>query len=1275
LGDAGLKSFGRLGQKQQGLDLTGYRNGDPTRLVGIQCKCISRPKKLRRETVEEETRQAATYLPHLSEYFITTTADDDASLDTLCHQLTLEFSNAGRNLIVRVMGWQSLSSEIQKYPAAMQAFDPNYGPAIAEVRAFKVEILQQQQATFEKTEDSIFGVAKGQAEILGLLKTLKNNAVSIPADDSRDHDELDRYRALIIKGQISAARQLIKSKAESLAGTEGPSIHSRLKALEAHSFLYSGDDAEAARLFQEAFDFAPNERKGITAGVLSKIALGEFEAALSLATTAIKSDPENESVVSSLFMAAARVPEANDPFNLVAASIRETVGYCEGYLDFLRSRSSGAQWWSFAREKASIFHESFIIQVTAADSELDEFVQTTDYRFTGRVSDEWRGRLQRAVEVHRGRYDDIKNSENPKSIVLPGLACNFALLLSILECHEEAKVVLKHVIEVFPNDGEILQRAAMVCMEANDAELERLCLQKLKQEGNQLLLRVLILSRRGNWQELSSYEGSPNLTTLVGSDGKLARLLVKTASIRVMPKHYQRNAIRLLLTDSETPREHFVAISNVADALGFEDLSSQAYEIAKSSIDVGTHIASRLNFAMLAEDREDWRSVTKALDGHLDTANDTRELRMLARAFANAFPVTDRAIAFFERLPAAVSESRSYLSMHAFMLLKCGYHDKALDKIAAARILDSKSANLIVLHYQALMHIGEKQKIEKFIEAIHLDSVSGHATDQMRVAHVLARHGRRPEALIYAYNTTMLNRQIAEVELYYTALFLGWPENADGNPHQPLSVSEDCWVRTKDQAGQEDSFLIDASLPPSKDIVLPSSERAKLLQGLKVGESKSMGSPPLERTVTVVEIKHRFLHLLHDIMQYFNDRHPSHSGLQKITMEGDDIEPFLAVLRQRADDADRTAEAYQQYSLPITLMATLKGRSSLDLMEFLERKPFGIRTCFGSGDERKKAFENIQRARQNGAVLDLSALWTVIRLDAINVVKLVFPKLQIPDSVLNELLQLREDTAEKLNAKGGFTAYENGRYFLTEYTPGRIKGEVDALDSILVRVKANFDAVPAIAPDDIEGKLHELVADKRSGQFMDTAFVAAASGSVLVSEDAVIRRLSAEAKVSNTTWLQPVFAVALNEGKIDQKQYAELISGLARLRHGYVSVDVKSLVSLAASDYTRIEFLAEYIGSESADMLSHTDVIAEFAEKSVESENKQLKKALNMLLANLVRSVPEMLPICFAAIVIKSKKKSSTLRHLKKWCLNRGKAMKPILNELRKFERRQPSTS
>ncbi len=131
LGDPNVKRLGTRGQRQDGVDLIGYRNRHPKKIVGIQCKLKTGQSRLTPREVRTEVNAALKYKPHLSEYFIVTTSKDDTKLDQLAQQLMHDQEAVGRRFHIEVWGWDTLQEKIDQSEAAKKAFDPEFSPSVA----------------------------------------------------------------------------------------------------------------------------------------------------------------------------------------------------------------------------------------------------------------------------------------------------------------------------------------------------------------------------------------------------------------------------------------------------------------------------------------------------------------------------------------------------------------------------------------------------------------------------------------------------------------------------------------------------------------------------------------------------------------------------------------------------------------------------------------------------------------------------------------------------------------------------------------------------------------------------------------------------------------------------------------------------------------------------------------------------------------------------------------------------------------------------------------
>lgn len=130
LNDPQTNLHGRSGQPQHGVDVYGRRDGDSARWVGVQCKGKEGDYQgnVTEDELEREVAKARGFSPALSEFFLVTTAPNDAKLQKRAREITAENARNGRPLPVTVWGWNDLQARIAEHPRAMQAFHPDLTP-------------------------------------------------------------------------------------------------------------------------------------------------------------------------------------------------------------------------------------------------------------------------------------------------------------------------------------------------------------------------------------------------------------------------------------------------------------------------------------------------------------------------------------------------------------------------------------------------------------------------------------------------------------------------------------------------------------------------------------------------------------------------------------------------------------------------------------------------------------------------------------------------------------------------------------------------------------------------------------------------------------------------------------------------------------------------------------------------------------------------------------------------------------------------------------------
>jgi hypothetical protein len=209
LNDPNVQMNARRGQGQDGVDIFGFRDRDPTRPVGIQCKLKGDGKHLSEREVRDEVKKALNFKPALKEYFIVTTSSDDGELQRVARELTVETAKAGGAIVINVWGWETLERQITAHPDAANAFDPSYGPHAKQQTTLLVQMAGDQANATSQLAALSSQMADLRATLVNSVgtvdSTLEKNALEAALDA-----EIDSYRNLINEGQPKTAMRLFE---------------------------------------------------------------------------------------------------------------------------------------------------------------------------------------------------------------------------------------------------------------------------------------------------------------------------------------------------------------------------------------------------------------------------------------------------------------------------------------------------------------------------------------------------------------------------------------------------------------------------------------------------------------------------------------------------------------------------------------------------------------------------------------------------------------------------------------------------------------------------------------------------------------------------------------------------------------------------------------------------------------------------------------------------------------------------------------------------------
>jgi cellulose synthase operon protein C len=983
LKDPNVQRNGRRGQRQNGVDLFGVRNGDASHHVGIQCKLKGPGQLLTEDEVRGEIKKALTFKPKLREYFIITTVPDDVALQELARESAADLREKGRTLLVYIWGWNTLEERISEDAAARKQFDPDYG-------AFSEQILDQVTRVAVGQEEIKAGIDIGLSQIdarlarFEALKTQPGDATTTTnVLEAQFHADIDTFRDLANAGMPKTALPLLEGLLARVKDTASGRVLFRIKANIGLCLLALGEDERTAELLSEAYDHAPSEPKAIANKAFSLLLQRRWQELLSFGTDALRADPNNEALAGYFVQAARFDASIPDPLDLLPDAVKNSAAVRIARVDFLRCRGSIPAWWHAARDTVAVYPGDPHAAQFAAEADLDEILSSDEFQRTRLFRPGDRTRIQAAVEILAAQWSKAHSREGVLRPEHAALCANLIVALHALDENPRAIEVARKGLESLPDNMEILSRAVAVAIDGHDEDFARQNLSRLPPSPAATVLAFRFHAQHHDWATVAALYKSqaahiPDVErSLIDTAGRLAEIKLaagKDAEVR----------IRALAEEVGNDPRASVVVADFATMEGLEAVAQEAYEAALKGVHADTHIASRVMVAMQAANRSDWNTLVDLLDGHIAEDHDSVELRSLARAFVNNTPIQKRAIRFFERLPPTIQNLPLYIHAAGLLHFNRGALKQAEETLRRAIAVEPDITNYLAL-FTTLRRSERRHEIGPILETLDAAVLDGTPGQKMCLAQEMFAAGQARKAVCFAYEVLQSAKNDPEAALRYFGLLMLDPSG--GLIPTLDAVGVDAWIRLQGPHGESHSFLVaEGADRPAEGVLSPTHTIAAAAFGLKVGETfelkNGIGDDFEWR---VAEIKHKYLHALHDVMENFQTRFPDAKGLYRLAIRDGDIQPALAQVRKLSESNRRLADLYLVQHFPMTMVASQFGGDPIGFAEYIRSLDRNIETCVGAEPERVTARETIVRHRAAGAVLDTYTVWTAATMDVLGV--------------------------------------------------------------------------------------------------------------------------------------------------------------------------------------------------------------------------------------------------------------------------------------------------
>jgi tetratricopeptide (TPR) repeat protein len=1033
------------------------------------------------------------------------------------------------------------------------------------------------------------------------------------------NDQIDQMRDQIVAGDAPTALRLLQALLKGLPGSTTAKIVYRIKSNIGYGHLQLGDDAEAARWFEDAYAAAPNEPKAIANKAVALIISDQPKAAFEFAKDALAIDPENEFVASQLLGAAAQIPDEEDPLGLIPLALREREEVVVARTAYLRQRESRPDWWRYARNAAKRFPNNDRLKLLCAEAALDEATSSGAFQApTTEVDSELLGKLTDAATFFEEKWSGIERSatpNRPEAIQILSSTMVAYLLLG----QRDRSLRFAELLVDRTSDKDILYNVALVARAAQKDEAALHALDRIGESTRGDFIRGMIHLDRNDWSLASKFFTRSEIPP---SEVKVISTVIALAPLQTGTKSVDGTTFDSARAIAEGDPRALVVLARVAAMRGATDVGDHAFMSAKAALSLSSTLSERSMVAALAADRGDEHSVIDVLDGYLPENIPSRDLLLLAESHANERPKRERNVGFFKRLRRDIRQRPEIARCRATVLLDAG-ETRDAERIFRSLVKQRPNDVYVILrHIDALRRLNRESESTAAVLAVDENSLAGPAEYLMAFAHALRQAGNAERSWAFAFEVVRRNADNPKVSLGYVSLVLSDKERS---VPEPAVAEPGSWVRlTKN--GEADAFVIEQGAAfLGIECVSPQLERAKRVLGMSVGQTLQVdkGMFPSE-TWTLVEVKNKFIHLLHVIMNEFEKRYPGANGLWRVDVGEKDIQPLLDVVRKKAEADRDVATNYIEKGLPLSFVARMLGGEPAGFAQFIRSLDADIVACVGTDAERQDAYKLAEEARGNGVVLDEYTAWVAAEIDALVILKLWFGRLVVSTSTIASIDKLISRENEGLGRNSMNVAWRDGHFYRTESTDENIHRQVSALQKLKEDILAQCDVERPLIPNDLPEFALRIVEDFGS-RLLDPVLLAKTQKTALLSDDLRYRQVAELVNGTKGLWLQAVLASAHSAGLIDLRTATAKYAQLAARRHSHINLDAEILREAFDSDtdnsLAEFDILTNFIGSKTADMPSHLSVTVKFLNKLWDERKGDLKcqKATSIVTERLIR--------------------------------------------------------
>ena len=1184
-GDPNAQRVGRSGQRQNGVDILGTL---PTtgKSVGVQCKkkdATYTDDTLTKNEIHAIVEEAKSFTPPLSELVIAYTGKRDATLQEEARLITEEYRSLGL-FSVSLSSWDDILEALGNYDHVFRKHFPLFAGINVDANELNKRI---DSPRYKDVKEESFSVRAG-------LPTAAKRIIKEVAESTADsvtvmneHDaEIDHARDLLNDMKPKEALDYLEKLEKRIWRNADSMRRFRILTNKASALSSLGQEEVAGTLFIEAFQYNPDDEKALCNRALGHLLLNQIVQAEEFARKVLKKNPASARAYGILVNAAPQTESLEQIIQKIPADLRkkEDVAFAIAYAARKREDiESGIHWLRVTLEdaKKSGKKKNPDLVGTLATTILESFMKKYEVLNGIQLTPEDRAKLEEAITLLTEGINTV-TSEN--LLYRTSWLVNRAAAYKLVGQFDQAVADMETVLRLKPDDAAMIKQYAFM-LYSNDQRLRAIGLLRSvlgKPEVPEVALMLAgMLYENGEGDEAKEIlEKTPDEGFDQNLKAEMQRLLIQIS----MRKSDSQGAFEI---SSKMREANPTNILNLVDAARIEkrtgsmDNAAHLLDEARGYVNEKTpshHIVELADELYALEKYPDsWPLYEKIADPRVDTPL----VRNLLYSYYRSGE-TEKAVRLSKQIPPENKDS--FLIQVELSVLEDIGDLKSATETAERYIESHPDDDKTRIHLATLwFRTDQLEKLDTFLDQ-DIDVAKLPLGPGFQLVGLYYERSRAEKSLQIAYELRRANFDKGEAHLKYMGAFFGGEHKFDALLESTTEVETGMAVRVTNDAAQDTWYLLEdqEDLNAAMGELSIHSELGKKVIGKKTGDEVVASEGSIEKVVIkITEIKNKYVHALHESMRLLPERFGDTKGFERVTFKSgteeetrESIQKMLGVVTKRNEWVMQAERFYRESKLTVGAFAQIIHRNIIDVWNGLVGSKWGVKSCLGTLEERKKAFDLLTENRV--VAIDITSLLTVERLKIFPMLEKRFDKILIAKSTFHLLLEAISER-KGVQSRGFSTIGTGGDGLVREDIPPEVvKGQIEYLERLKKWVRDHCEVTPLK-----QGLKPETGNDQREmlgPSFLDTILIAKEQKCLLYTDDFGTKMIALNDFGVESFWTQVLLMSMLSYKQVTEDEYYEVILQLVHLKYRHTTINGQIILYAAKkANWSNADTFAEIL--------------------------------------------------------------------------------------------------